>query len=125
MARKTKKGKGKVIAGGLGLLLLLGALGGSGKDKADPAATEAPVRAVATDAAATPRPTVRPTATPSPEPTPTPYLIRGMDPQRTVYVSRSGVIHVEEDCSGMKHYTKMPLEKADAAGYEYCSKCVW
>lgn len=85
---------------------------GAAQDGKEPAPTPEPVRSVAT-------------AAPTAVPTPTPYRIHGMDPQRTVYVSNSGVIHIENDCSGMKHYTEMTVEEADAAGYEYCSKCVW
>ena len=38
-------------------------------------------------------------------------------------MSRNGVIHFRSDCSGMKYYTAMPLEQADAAGYKYCEHC--
>lgn len=105
------KMKDPLKVGGIGIAVLavLGMLiGGGGKKDAAPEPTEAPVRAV---------------ATPSPVPTATPYRIHRMDPGRTVYVSSGGMIHVENDCSGMKHYTEMTLEEADAAGYEYCSKC--
>ena len=61
----------------------------------------------------------------APEPTATPYLIHRLDPQTEVYVSKKGVIHFDKTCSGMKNYTAMTLEKADAAGYEYCSRCAW
>ena len=112
---KKKKGKGKALAIGAAVLLGIGALAGGGEDAApEPTSTPAPVRTVATAA-----PTRRPTATPRPD------LIRGMEPERTVYVSNSNVIHLEPDCSGMKHYREMTLKDADAAGYEYCSKCVW
>ena len=115
---KKKKISGKAVAIGAAVLIGVGAIAGGGGAKKDaaPQPTEGPVRTVAT---ATPVPT------PSPVPTPTPYRIHGMDPQRTVYVSNSGVIHVESDCSGMKHYKEMALEDAAAAGYEYCSKCIW
>lgn len=110
-----KKKKVKTIAIGVGILVLAGLIfGGSGDKKTSPAPTAEPVRAVTTAA-----PTARP------RPTARPDLIHGMDPDRTVYVSNSGVIHLEKDCSGMKHYTEMILKDADAAGYEYCSKCIW
>lgn len=110
-----KKGKGKALAIGAAVLLGIGAVaGGSGDKSPAPSPTPQPVRTVATAA-----PTRRPTATPRPD------LIHGQPPERTVYVSGSNVIHFESDCSGMKHYREMSLKDADAAGYEYCSKCVW
>lgn len=120
MTKKKKKLSGKAVAIGFGALLVMGAIGAAteGRDP-EPSPSPEPIRAVAT---AVPEPTAPPTATP--EPTPTPYLIHYMDPYRTVYVSRNGVIHVESDCSGMKNYTEMTLEEADAAGYEYCSRCI-
>lgn len=112
---KRKKTKLPVKALGIGaaVLLALGIFGG-GEDDAAPEPTAEPVRAAAPV-------TVAPTATP--EPTATPYRIHFHDPQTVVYVSKQGVIHFDKDCSGMKHYTEMTLEKADAAGYEYCSRC--
>lgn len=111
---KKKKGKLKwILAAVLAVFVGMMALGSAQDDKT-PAPTPEPVRAAVTAA---------PTSTPIP--TATPYLIHRMDPERTVYVSNSGVIHVEADCSGMKHYTEMSLEAADAAGYDYCSKCIW
>lgn len=41
----------------------------------------------------------------------------------TVYVSRSGKYHIRTDCSGMKSYTEMSLDNAQAAGHEPCKKC--
>lgn len=112
---RKKKGKGKALAVGAAVLIGWGILTGScGGKSASPSPTAAPVRAAATAA-----PTRRPTATPRPD------LIHGMEPERTVYVSNSNVIHLDPDCSGMKHYREMTLKDADAAGYEYCSKCVW
>lgn len=110
-----KKGKGKALAIGAAVLLGIGAVaGGSGDKSPAPSPTPEPVRTVATAA-----PTARP------RPTPRPDLIHGQPPERTVYVSGKNVIHFESDCSGMKHYREMSLKDADAAGYEYCSKCVW
>ena len=107
---------GKAVAIGAAVFVGLAGIGAvSDLLTPEPDPTPEPVRAVVTEA---PR-------TATPVPTPTPYRIHGMDPERTVYVSNSGVIHVEADCSGMKHYEEMTLEEADAAGYEYCSRCVW
>lgn len=113
--RKKKKVSVKTLAIGAAVLLGLGAVaGGSGDKTPAPSPTPEPVRTVATAA-----PTARP------RPTARPDLIHGMEPERTVYVSGKNVIHLEKDCSGMKHYREMTLKDADAAGYEYCSKCVW
>lgn len=50
--------------------------------------------------------------------------IHGYSADRTVYVSNSGKkIHLIPNCSGMKNYTEMTLEEADARGYAYCSRC--
>ena len=108
---------GKAVA--IGLAAFVGLAGISAAIQAifpgtRPQPTPEPVRTVAT---------AKP-STPSPVPTATPYRIHGMDPKRTVYVSNQGVIHIDSDCSGMKHYREMPLEEADAAGYEYCSRCI-
>lgn len=119
--RKKVKVNGKAI--GIGLAVLLG-IGAVSTVIDGPPETAVPDRSSSrTVAVAEITPSPVPTSTPVP--TPTPYRIHGMDPQRTVYVSNSGVIHIENDCSGMKHYTEMTLEKADAAGYSYCSKCIW
>ena len=115
--KKAKKASWKAWAIGAAVLLGLGGILGASGDK-DPEPTPEPVKAVAT---ATPAPTPEPT--PSPEPTATPYRIHGMDPQRTVYVSGSGIIHLDKNCSGMKNYTEMTLEAADAAGYQLCERC--
>ena len=112
---KRKKTKLPVKALGIGAAVPLGlGLFAGGEDDAAPEPTAEPVRAAAPV-------TVAPTATP--EPTATPYRIHFHDPQTTVYVSKNHVIHFKPDCSGMKKYTEMTLEKADAAGYEYCSRC--
>lgn len=116
MARRSKKKvSGKALAIGAAVLLGIGIVAGGGEDAApEHTPTPQPVRVVATAApTARPRPTVRPD------------LIHGQPPERTVYVSGKNVIHFESDCSGMKHYREMSLKDADAAGYEYCSKCVW
>lgn len=114
--RKTAKAKlsWKVWAGIVVVLALIG-IGGA-RNSEPPAETS---RAVVVTA----EPTVTPEPTPSPVPTPTPYRIHGRDPETTVYVSRSGVIHSRHDCSGMKNYTEMTIEKADGAGYKYCEHC--
>lgn len=118
MARK-KKNKIPVKALGIGaaVLLALGIFGG-GEEEAAPEPTAEPVRAAAFVETTDPPPV-------TPEPTATPYLIHRLDPQTEVYVSKQGVIHFDKTCSGMKHYTAMTLEKADAAGYEYCTRCAW
>lgn len=112
---KKKKTNWKAIGIGFAALLVIGAVG-SLFDSGSPEPSPAPERVVVTAA-----PSAKPTV--SPEPTATPYRIHGMDPQRTVYVSASGLIHLKNDCSGMKNYTEMTLEQADAAGYEYCERC--
>ena len=40
-----------------------------------------------------------------------------------VYVSNSGKIHRNKNCSGMKYYTKMSYSEAIARGYEQCKNC--
>jgi len=124
-----KKGSWKIWAVAAGVALVIGGLAGNGEEK------DEPTRSAVVTAAPTPTPTPSPVPTPTPEPTetpvptdtpeptPTPWRIRGMDPQTTVYVSRNGVIHFKHDCSGMKNYTEMTLEKADKAGYKYCEHC--
>lgn len=114
MARKKKtKLPVKVLGIGAAALLAVGLFAG-GEEESAPEPTAEPVRAAAT---------ALPTETP--EPTATPYMIHRLDPQTEVYVSKKGVIHFDKTCSGMKNYTAMTLEKADAAGYEYCSRCAW
>jgi len=112
---KKKKISGKAVAIGFAALLGIGAIG-SLFDSGSPEPSPAPERTVVTAA-----PTAAPT--PRPDPTATPYRIHGMDPQRTVYVSAAGLIHLKKDCSGMKSYSEMTLEQADAAGYELCERC--
>lgn len=47
-----------------------------------------------------------------------------MDPEATVYVSRSGhKIHLSPNCSGMLYYDEMTYIAACTAGYEHCGKC--
>lgn len=41
----------------------------------------------------------------------------------TVYVSRSGKIHNNSSCSGMKYYKKMGYNDARKAGYDLCQNC--
>lgn len=114
-----KKGNWKIWAAALGALLIIGGVAGGDEKKDEPTRS-----AVATEEPApTATPTPSPVPTPTEEPTPTPYRIRGMDPERTVYVSKNGVIHFKHDCSGMKTYTEMTLEEADKAGYKYCEHC--
>lgn len=113
MAKRKKKTKLPVKALGIGAAVLLAVgLFAGGEEESAPEPTAEPVRAAAT---------ALPTETP--EPTATPYRIHFRDPQTTVYVSKNHVIHFDKTCSGMKHYTEMTLEKADAAGYEYCDRC--
>lgn len=116
-----KRGSWKIWAVAAGVALVIGGLAGNGEEKAEPTRSAVVTEAPAPTASPVPTPTEEPTATP--EPTPTPYKIRGMDPQTTVYVSRNGVIHFKHDCSGMKNYTEMTLEKAVEAGYKYCEHC--
>ena len=48
---------------------------------------------------------------------------KGFKLSKTVYVSTSGKIHKNSNCSGMKKYTKMTYEEACELGYEHCKKC--
>lgn len=41
----------------------------------------------------------------------------------TVYVSRTGKIHSNPNCSGMKYYTEMTYDEAIASGYDLCKNC--
>lgn len=120
-----KKRNWKIWAAALGALLIIGGVAGGGEEKPEPTrsavVTETPEPTATATPSPEPTPTEEPTATP--EPTPTPYRIRGLDPETIVYVSRKGVIHFDKDCSGMKYYTEMTLEKADAGGYSYCEHC--
>jgi len=48
----------------------------------------------------------------------------GVDPYRTVYVSRrSHTVHDSSICSGMKHYTAMAAHEAYEKGYKRCNVC--
>ena len=118
-----KRGSWKIWAVAAGVALVIGGLAGNGEEKDEP--TRSAVVTETPEPTAAPTPTPKPTETPVPTdtPEPTPYRIRGMDPQTTVYVSRNGVIHFKHDCSGMKNYTEMTLEKAVEAGYKYCEHC--
>lgn len=118
MARNKKKTSWKTWAGIFAAVTLIG-IGSTAGSKPEPTPTSEPVRAAA--------PTVTPADTPEPvptaEPTATPLRIHGEDPQTTVYVSNNNVIHFRPDCSGMKHYTEMTLQEADAAGCQICERC--
>ena len=115
MAKKKTKIPAKAIGIGAAVLLGIGLLSG-GEDESAPEPTDEPVRAAVFVETTDPPPV-------TPEPTATPYRIHGMDPETVVYVSKNHIIHFKPDCSGMKKYTEMTLEKADAAGYEYCDHC--
>ena len=41
----------------------------------------------------------------------------------TVYVSRTGKIHSNRSCSGMKYYTRMDYNEAVDEGYDFCMNC--
>lgn len=41
----------------------------------------------------------------------------------TVYVSKSGKIHNNPRCSGMKYYTEMDYDEAVENGYDFCMNC--
>lgn len=107
------------------VLLVIGALNGeknAGKEEAAVTRTAMTEAAQETPApTATPKPTPKPTDTP--EPTPTPYRVWGFFPDKEVYVSNSGKVHLDSDCSGMKSYTTMTIEEAYNAGYERCERC--
>lgn len=47
----------------------------------------------------------------------------GEDSGITVYVSRSGKIHNNPRCSGMKYYTEMDYNEAVHNGYDFCKNC--
>ena len=112
---KQKKMKIPVKALGIGFAALLGiGLFAGGEEEAAPEPSPEPVRAAVQ---------VTPEPTETPEPTATPYWIHFHDPETIVFVSKNHIIHFDSSCSGMKHYTEMTLEKADAAGYEYCDRC--
>ena len=114
---KRKKMKIPVKALGIGFAALLGiGLFAGGEEEAAPETTPEPVRAAAVINTTDPPPVTS-------APTATPYRIHFHDPETMVYVSKNHIIHFDSSCSGMKHYTEMTLEKADAAGYEYCDRC--
>lgn len=72
-------------------------------------------RTAPTDA---PAPTLRPTPTPMPTAKPT----QASD-DFTVYVSRSGTMHLKENCSGMTHSTAMPYSVASQYYDKKCGNC--
>lgn len=41
----------------------------------------------------------------------------------TVYVSRQGIYHKSPNAHGMKYYTEMTLDEAQASGYDRCDSC--
>lgn len=123
MARKKRtKIPVKALGVGAAVLIGLGLLSG-GEEETAPEPAQEPVRA----AVVTPVPVYATDPPPgwgeASAPTAAPQKIHGRDPLTAVYVSKNGVIHFRKDCSGMKNYTEMTLEQADAAGYEYCSRC--
>ena len=62
---------------------------------------------------------------PEEEPSPAVPIPYGHAADEIVYVSdRSGTIHSDSDCSGMKYYTRMTLEDALESGFtHYCEHC--
>ena len=72
----------------------------------------------------TPRPTStpKPTSKPTPAPTPAPTQAPASD-DFTVYVSRSGTMHLKENCSGMTHSTAMPYSVASQYYDKKCGNC--
>lgn len=79
-----------------------------------------------------PRPaaTSRPASTPKPKATATPKSTtyktkpkKGYDLERTVYVSRTGKIHLRSNCSGMKNSDPMTYAEACERGYVHCQNC--
>lgn len=41
----------------------------------------------------------------------------------TVYISRTGKIHIFNNCSGMKYYEEMEFGEAKDEGYVLCKLC--
>lgn len=76
-------------------------------------------RTAPTDA---PTSTPRPTSTPKPTAKPTPAPTQASD-DFTVYVSRSGTMHLKENCSGMTHSTAMPYSVASQYYDKKCGNC--
>ena len=68
----------------------------------------------------TPKPSSKPTPVPTPAPTPAPTQASD---DFTVYVSRSGTMHLKENCSGMTHSTAMPYSVASQYYDKRCSNC--
>lgn len=68
----------------------------------------------------TPKPSSKPTPVPTPAPTPAPTQAPD---DFTVYVSRSGTMHLKENCSGMTHSTPMPYSVASQYYDKKCGNC--
>ena len=127
--KKKAKISWKVWGGILALLVVIAIAGGGRNDNQEieptremmVASSLSPTETQELTPTPEPTPTQEPTETP--EPTPTPYRVHGRAPETTVYVSRNGVIHSYSSCSGMKYYTEMSIEEADAGGYKYCEHC--
>ena len=72
----------------------------------------------------TPIPTPQPTLVPTPQPTPQPTL--GVDLQRTVWLSRTGVrYHTINNCGNMNpvNARSMTRQQARNSGYSACANC--
>lgn len=138
----TKKSKAKkpgCLVWAVVIALLLGLIGscGGNSDSQEPDPTEAPIVTEAPTATPSPTNTPIPTDTPDPNatavptntpkptsaPTAKPAMYHGIYGTRTVYISSSGKIHLKSDCSGMKSYKEMTMEKAVNSGYSTCDKC--
>ena len=75
-------------------------------------------------APATPAPTPAAKPAPAAKPGGNPLLkYLPKEQEKTVYVSRNGIIHTDPHCSGMTYYTEMTLSDALKYGYSHCSKC--
>lgn len=130
---KSKAKKPGCLLWAVIVTLLLGLIGscGGNSESTEPTPTEAPI--VTEAPTATPRPTdtpdpnatAEPTNTPKPTSAPTakPAMYHGIYGTRTVYISSSGKIHLKSDCSGMKSYKEMTMEKAVNSGYSTCGRC--
>ena len=59
---------------------------------------------------------------PTPTPKPTAKPTQAFD-DFTVYVSRSGTMHLKENCSGMTHSTAMPYSVASQYYDKKCGNC--
>lgn len=83
-----------------------------------PAPTDAPISSPRPTS--TPKPSSKPTPVPTPAPTPAPTQASD---DFTVYVSRSGTMHLKENCSGMTHSTAMPYSVASQYYDKKCGNC--